>query len=423
MRNRQALIFLLLANIVSEFAHGIVMLAIPWYFTQVLERPSLFGSLFAVITFLTLFWGLYGGTLIDRYPRKNVFTGLMLAGALILGGIAFSGFGLGAVPAGLVILAFAATILNFNVHYPTLYAFAQEITERQDYSRTNSLIEVQGQATRMFASAVGALLLAGTEGKGVTLAEMIPFRVEKWTLSEIFLLDAGAYVLAFLLIQGIRYTPTVPPKVDKGPLKERFRTGLRFLRANPLIFLFGNASYMIFVFVIVQAFFLMPVYVDDHLGLAADVYAVGEVLFAMGALVAGLTIRWVIRRWNTLPAVVAAMGLTVLVFYLCAVTRSLFIFLLFNTVLGITNSGVRVMRITYLFDHVPNWVIGRSNSVFQAINTLLRSIFTALFSLAFFAEGGRIVWAYFICGTVVLLAMVPLLYHYASLRAVRPVRE
>ena len=73
MQNRQAIILLFIANIISGLAQGISMIAIPWYFVEVVSRPEVFASAYIIITFLTLFWGLYAGTLVDRHPRKKLF--------------------------------------------------------------------------------------------------------------------------------------------------------------------------------------------------------------------------------------------------------------------------------------------------------------------------------------------------------------
>ncbi|HVA97600.1 MAG TPA: MFS transporter, partial [Bacteroidia bacterium] len=153
MKNKSALILLLAANIISGFAQGISMLAIPWYFTSMLEKNSFFGVIYLVITLASVFWGLYAGTLIDRYSRKKVFISINIAGAFVLGSVACIGFYFGSVPISLIILVFGATIFIYNVHYPTLYAFGQEITEQKNYGKINSFIEVQGQATSMFAGA------------------------------------------------------------------------------------------------------------------------------------------------------------------------------------------------------------------------------------------------------------------------------
>ena len=73
MKNKQAIYLLFLANIISGIAQGISMIAIPWYFVKIVSRPDVFANAYLLITFLTLFWGLYAGTLVDRYSRKTLF--------------------------------------------------------------------------------------------------------------------------------------------------------------------------------------------------------------------------------------------------------------------------------------------------------------------------------------------------------------
>ncbi len=422
--NRSALFLLLGSNVVAEFAHGILMLAIPWHFTDRLGRPDLFGWLFAIVTFATLFWSLYSGTLIDRFSRKNVLIGLNFVAGAAIGGIALYGQGVGEIPLVLICLGFTLTVFNFNIHYPSLYAFAQEITDKGRYAKTNSLIEVQGQATRMTASAVAAILLAGTGPEAPILHKWSPFSFEAWSLPELFALDGIAYGVVLLFLFPIRYRPMEERIIDKGGVRERLRVGVRFLKAHPLLFQFGNASFIIFLFVLVQAYFLMPVYIDTHLGMDADVYGIGEALFALGAIGAGVKVRSLMRLFPSVPAISGAMLISGVVFLVCAWTRSFWVFMGFNLVLGAANSATRVMRITYLFERVPNGVIGRTNSVFQALNILLRTLFTGLFAIPFFTGAEGILWAYGISGGAILLASLPLFLYRNALQElqVRDVR-
>jgi len=84
MKNKNALRLLLSANMVSGFAQGLSMLAIPWYFTSIVKEASLFAAIYAGTTFASLFWNLYAGTLIDRYPRKSIFIYVSLVCGIIL---------------------------------------------------------------------------------------------------------------------------------------------------------------------------------------------------------------------------------------------------------------------------------------------------------------------------------------------------
>ena len=83
----------------------------------------------------------------SAYSRKTLFILIILACGLIVGGVAVAGFFTSNTNDLLVILVFATTIFNYNVHYPNLYAFGQEITEKRNYGKLNSYIEIQGQST------------------------------------------------------------------------------------------------------------------------------------------------------------------------------------------------------------------------------------------------------------------------------------
>ena len=418
MQNKSALYLLIASNAVSGFAQGISMLAVPWYFSDILGDSSTFGAIYAAATFLTLFWGLYVGTLVDRYPRKKIFLLINLAGAIIIGSVAVSGFYYGTVPMPLVGVVFCTTLFIYNVHYPTLYAFGQEITEKKNYGKINSLLEIQGQATSVLSGAFAAILITGVNHEfldNLGLANIVHFSIEPWGLHEIFLMDACTYLLSFLLIFMIKYTAVKKKIIDTGSILTRLKQGATFLKETPLLFHFGVGSYAIFAMLLVHIHQLMPIYVNNHLEANSATYAGAEMLYAVGALLSGIGIRWVFKNTNTIKAIIIMMVMSIAVFMLTAVTKSVLILIFVCFILGLTNAGTRVLRITYLFNHVPNHLIGRTGSVFQTINVLIRFTFITLFSLAFFSKGTNITWAYFISGLFIFISIFPLLIYYKKL--------
>lgn len=417
MKNRSALSLLIAANVVSSIAQGISMLAIPWYFASVLGEPSLFGYIYAVTTLLTVFWSLFAGTLVDRYPRKNLFLGLTAVGFVIVGSISALGFVSGSIPVFLVAAVFCFTIFNYQMHYPALYAFSQELTDRGNYGRINSILEIQGQTTNMLSGGVAALLFTGINPDMLSEWGLgwLNIQVQPWKLEEIFLMDAGTYALAFLLILGIRYSPAKVDKTNFEPAWERLKAGFQFLRRRAPLFVFGNFAYSIFAVVLVEIFMLLPLYIDRQLEEGPAVYAMARFVFAMGALVAGFIIRWVFKRYSYVAGIIFLMVFSAGLFFMLGSTNSLLLFGLFNFFVGFSNAGTRVMRITFLFHHIPNHIIGRASGVFQMINILLRFGFISLFAMAFFSEGNQVVYAYFIAGSFILLSIAPLLLFYRRL--------
>jgi hypothetical protein len=64
--------------------------------------------------------------------------------------------------------------------------------------------------------------------------------------------------------------------------------------------------------------------------------------------------------------------------------------------MGISNAGTRILRLTYLFNHVPNELMGRVNSIFNMANVFMRSLFIFCFSIPFFTFGQNIIYAFFV---------------------------
>ena len=415
MKNKQAIFLLFLANIISGIAQGISMVAIPWYFVEVISKPEIFASYYLLITFLTLFWGIYAGTLIDRYSRKNLFIIINILCGLTIGSIAFLGINMSFLPDYLVILVFGITIFNYNVHYPNLYAFGQEITEPENYGKFNSYIEVQGQVTSVLAGAFAAILLTGTTNNCLEIAGFsfyLPVDISVWEIYEIFLLDAVTYILVIFIFLFMKYTPISKEKTNTDRLFDRLKAGFKYLQAYPIIFVFGLASYMLFAFTLVEIHVLLPSYVKNFLYMDGNVFASAEIYYSFGAIFSGLMILRLFRKFNTVFGVIILMIIVSFAFYLLAMYDALWIFFLGNFLIGITNAGVRILRTTYIFNHVPNNLIGRTNSVFNTLNIVARMLLIGVFALPFFQIESNIRFGYLVGLLMMLLAIIVLVIWY-----------
>ena len=416
MKNKSAIASLFIANSVSGMAQGISMIAIPWYFTTLANKASLFGQLYAIITFGALFWGLYSGTLVDKFDRKKIFLTENFVGALVLMSVAATGFYWGQVPIALVALVFATTFYTYNIHYPAMYAFLQEISDREDYNRVVSYIEIQGQLTSAIAGALAAVLLQGVAGGTVDILGWqlhIPFSIAAWKLHHVFLLDGATYLLSFLLILPIKYTPAIHRHHEDGTVWQRLQVGLHYMQKRWLIFVFGNAALFVFVTTLVINMQVFPNFVKKDLLANANVYALAEVSFAIGAIFAGIFVMRLFKNKSQVLGNIILASISALSFAVLIVSRSIWVFYAINLLLGWANAGSRIMRTTYLFLHIPNQVSGRANSVFYVINVLCRLSFIYLFSFPFFIKNSNYTFA--VLSVWCLLAVLILLWHYKPL--------
>jgi MFS transporter, DHA3 family, macrolide efflux protein len=419
MKYPLSLRLLILSNIISGLAQGISMLAIPWYFASILKSPASLGLMYTLTLCGSALWGVFSGTLIDKYPRKKIFIWFSLVGGSLLLMASASGFLLGTVPVFMIIIVFTATWYYNNIYFPAMYAFAQEVSEAKDYGKVNSFIEIQSQAINMISGGIAAILLQGVDISSFHLFGMnIPFKlhITPWSLSTIFLVDGITYFIAVALILKIKYTPhTEKYEKETGPIMERLKTGGNFLKSHPSLLIFGVSSLSIFVVVLTHVILLMPLYVKNHLNQSAGVYALMDVYYAIGALLAGVWIRKLFKDTSTVKAILIMMIITALILLVCFMTKSSMIFFAFSLVLGLTNAGTRVLRITYLFHHVPNPLIGRVNSTLNVMSVLCRILLSAIFSFAFFLRGDNIIWTYFFSAIFILINILMMATRYNSL--------
>ena len=418
MKNKAAINLLFAANAISGFAQGISMIAIPWYFSNVINQPGLYGKIYWLVTAASLFWGLYVGSLVDQYNRKNLFLATSLFGGIVLLSAAISGYVNELVPMAMVAAVFGTTIFIFNIHYPTLYAFAQEITEPKDYGKITSYIEVQGQTSSALAGAFAAILMKGTQDGILNIFGFhfnTGFNIEAWSLHEIFLLDGATYLVSILLVGAMTFTPVVVRHKEDLKILQRLQVGFQYLSKNIYIFLFGMLAASVFVAVMVVSYFLNPIYIKNHLLQSADVYASYEFYFAFGSLLAGLFVQRIFEKLNAVKGVIFLGIISAISYTVCYFNHSLIWFYIVAFLLGFSNAGSRVLRVNYLFQRIPNQVIGRTSSVFTVVNTLYRIVFAFIFSMPFFLNENNVALAYLSFGIFIFISVVILGVYYKEI--------
>lgn len=415
MKNKKALILLFAANTISGVSQGISLIAIPWFIANQLGKPGLYGLLFLVVTILTLFWGPYAGTLIDRYDRKKVMLGIQTVGLICVLSVASLGWYLQNTSLWMAAAIMIITKLIYNIHYPNLYAFAQEITEKKQYGRISSALEVQGQTTFMLSGAIAAFLMEG---------KLFEFSFPAWQMHEIFMLDAGTYIFGFILLSSIQYESlVVRNKSKEDNFIKRLKSGFTYLQERPLILLFGATAGFVFASILVCSFYTLPIFIDQYLHGSQSVYGFTEAAFAFGSLMSGFLILAIFPKHKlTLGIIILSFFAGLMYLFIGGNKNFAFLYLAYG-VIGFANAGIRVMRTTYIFSVIDNNVIGRTGSVFTVINALFRILLIGLFSIPFFATEQNISKTMYILALFVILGSLILTFFYKKLRALNPNNE
>jgi MFS family permease len=421
MKNLRALFLLFGANLVSGFAQGITMLSIPWYLVNQMgseDGKLLNAAMVAVVTLGSLFWGIYAGTLIDRFNRKRIFqifNGIDCVILLLAGSWSMY---LGETPFYLMAIVFATTIFTYNVHYPNLYAFIQQLFEPKYYAKINSAIELQGQLTSALGMFIGGMLIAGPENMPAWWPEMLTSRA--WDLSEIFLLDGSTYFLSFILISLIRYESVRERKVDMGSVYNRIKQGFTYLWERKHFLLLGISSHLVFFATLVTIQIVLAIYISDYLQESAYSMASFKGTYAIGAVTAGLMgLTFIVKKGHPIPKIMILMLGAGIAFGSFSLTRSLTVFLIGAYFIGICNAGVRILRITYIISVIPPRVVGRVNSFFSVINVVERFLFSLLMTITFFSapeNGENVIYAFAMLSLVIFIGIIIQAMVYKSMK-------
>lgn len=424
MKNLRALFFLFSANLVSGFAQGITMLSIPWYLVNKMggeDGKFLNAAMVAAITLASLFWGIYAGTLIDRFNRKRIFQVLNGVDFLILVLAAGWGMYLGETPFYLVAIVFGTTVFTYNVHYPNLYSFIQQLFEPKHYAKINSAIELQGQVTSALGMFIGGMLIAGPESMPLWWPSFLI--TEAWTLPEIFLLDGVTYFCSFVLISFIKYQNVRERKIDVGSVLSRMQQGFTYLWDRKNFLMFGISSHLVFFATLVTIQITLAIYISDYL--QADAYGMASFkgVYAMGAVTAGLLgLTFLVRKGHTIPKIIVLMLIAAVAFGSFSISHSLTILLIGAFFIGVCNAGVRILRITYIIQVIPPRVVGRVNSFFSVINVVERFIFSLMMTLAFFSasgNGGNVIYAFAILAAAIFAGVIIQVLIYRSMQQMK----
>ena len=401
---------LLISIIPSGIASGITIIFIPWFFTDSINMSSKFNLWLSIITFLGLFWGLYCGVVIDTINRKKILLNINLLMFFIFLFIGLFCQFFESFNYEIIFLGFSSVIFYYTIFFPNLYAIAQDISKKKNYVKINSLIEVLSQTISIIAAILCGLLISGSESFLGYFGISNDF-ISKWSISNIFFLNSSLYFLSFILARKIDLTNTVKKKsIQSTKILQEINKSLSFLVKKKEILIFGICSQIIFAFLLVELFTLLPLFVKNCLNESLVIFSFADVTYCLGAVVAGIITYSILKKLNHLDYVIILIIITGFAFLFMIKYQSLKIFFICSLIIGITNASTRITRMTYFFNKIPNRLIGRTNTVFNTINTLIRSVLIAIFSHYWFSKGENVIVAYEIGVVVLIIFAIPLIF-------------
>lgn len=374
--------FLLAGNILSHIGNGIAMIAVPWLLVKQSNGEQVYGYITMAAALITMFLLPYIGSLIDKFSRKKMLIFAEWWGLICTILMAIIEWQNPQPSVYSLIAMFLIGSVVYSIHFPTRFAFTQEIFEPQQYKQLNGLLEVQGQIAFMVAGGLGGIL------------------VEVTSFSNVMLLDATTFILGLLFFALIPYQPK-PQGVKASSAWKDFKEGVEFIRTYKHTTRFFVYTMLPFITVLI-GIYLMPIYVSKTLQADAMVYGWHEVAWAIGSVIAGFTIPMLVVKVQGRVLVILCVLIYSLGMMALAINTSVIGFLVLSLLMGWGNAGRRVARATVMMENIDNKMIGRMNSTLMSFGKLIQVFLVYGFTLIIPLWGTKSAFA--VLGILLLLA-------------------
>ncbi len=400
---------LLLSIIPSGIAQGITVIAVPWYFTDNLNQSSTFSFWLGLLTFLGLFWGLYAGVLVDKINRKKILLNINLISSLVFLLVGTSHMFLKVNNEVLIFLAFGCCSFYYMIFFPNLYALAQELTNKKNYIKINSIIEIQSQTISVLAAVMCGILISGSQTY-FNYFNLDLLWLNQWHIGEVFLLNGILYLSSYLILFSMDYQYKDNRK--KQPINNviiEIKNSIIFLKKHKIILLYGVCSQIIFAFLIVELFTLLPLFVKNCLNESLVIFSLADVTYCVGAIVSGIITIQILKKIHTIDFTILLIIITGYSFLAMIMIQKLIVFFIASFIIGITNASARITRMSYFFERIPNHLIGRTNTIFNSINSIIRNILIFIFSYSWFSNNMNVVFGYQLGIVVLIIFTIPLI--------------
>ena len=398
--------FFFFAMFVSLFGTGMNFAGVTWYVLGATHSTVKVSLIVILVTLPGLVVPPFGGVLIDRVDRRYLGVILDAARAVIVLGTAGLAYAGRLAMWELYSMVFLLGI-GFAVYWSTTNALVHELVPRSHLLTANAtvLIAVQGGMT-----AAGAL---------------VGFTYERAGLAGILGIDGTTYLISAICLLMLRHgyqAPrdvhdahliSAPPTIEAAPElspvlpaeEDSFSAagvfadiaeGLRYLQQQPRVMALG-ITYSCMMAGVISANVLVVALAKDLLAAGPRGYGYIEMGWAIGAIGGGLAAGYLAQKGRYTVLVLALATLAV-GHTLFPYARVLATAVVMNALFGACRALGGVLTQSSIMTTVPRRLMGRTQSAFSVIATVLQVIMS--FTLGWFAQHVSLSVGFLVLGAI-----------------------
>jgi MFS family permease len=400
--------FFFIAMLISLFGTGMNFAGVTWYVLGETHSTVKVSLIVILVTLPGLVVPPFGGVLIDRVDRRYLGITIDAARAVIVLGTAALAY-----TRHLAMWELYSMVLLLGVGF-AIY-----------WSTTNALIQELVPAEKLIVA--NATVLIAVQGGMAAAGALVGFVYERAGLGGILGIDGTTYLISAICLLLLRHgyyapreiqkaglvaaSPTIeaPPEMSEPTLMQAdapergmsgvfadIAEGLVYLRQQPRVMALGF-TYACMMAGVISANVLVVALAKDLLFSGATGYGYIEMGWAAGAIVGGLAAGTVARR-NPYGVLILALATLALGHTLFPYVRLLSVAIAMNALFGMCRALGGVLTQSSILAAVPRRLMGRTQSAFAVISTVLQVGMSYL--LGAFAEHYTLSLAFLLLGAV-----------------------
>ncbi|MBF0105039.1 MAG: MFS transporter [Deltaproteobacteria bacterium] len=338
-----------LGDIISNFGNGISFMGAGWFIMQLTGKNADIGFLFIMNVLGGALVYPFIGAIVDRFDRKAIIITancVRALFALLLAGLFFTNH---CHP----VMIYAFSALNgagWAVFIPSSKSYLQEILDRANYLKGNSLVEISLQVGTFSSAAICGVLY------------------KYYGFGWLLITSAVTLIISSVFLFLVNHPSSVKNSSRTSAVSE-FKQGYAYLKNNSLVVLGGIVLTLPFV-VTMSSNVVVIGYVNEWLKKGPVEYGIIDMFYGIGAFLSGLFTVTLARYLGRNTLIIGAYLISTLT--LAALTiNSFYVPTIIGMLLfGYCNSSIRIHINAWLMSVIPENMMGRCQSTFMFLSLI-----------------------------------------------------
>lgn len=364
LENNSTVRLFLVMDLLSSFCVGTISTGANWFVLKESGSNTTLSIFLAINIISSLILAPKIGQLVDAIPRKKSMIISFLLRCIVFFGVSISILNNFSVILSMFLLSSVFGI-GWMVYYSSSRSFLQKIVKKDELAVANSFLEITLQCGMFISGGITGYLL-----------EKISY--------GIILLIATCLLLITMIIAGNLneredYTDNLLSikENEKGGKETLFRMNRNII--SIVIFT------MIPLFIIQVYNVTMPGYISNILHGGSSMYGNSDMLYGIGGLVSGIIMSKIINKFENRKILFGGFFILFVSFGVLFFNKSLFLLLALSFIIGLCNSGMKIIANTIMMENVDNRFMGRMSTLITAISQISSLVITL--SVGFLNDG------------------------------------